>query len=85
MRSCHYTITHHDVHRRAVDLLQAALRLADHEPKCTARVVGTVLAWAAEPHADQRKTTGLAVMIYLLLFAGVLYASYKRLWKNVEH
>ena len=47
MRSCHYTITHHDVHRRAVDLLQAALRLADHGPKCTARVVWTVLAWAA--------------------------------------
>src|SRR6516164_8713592 len=47
MRSCHYTITPNDVQYRALDVLQAALRLADHGPKCTARAVLTVLAWAA--------------------------------------
>jgi len=47
MRSCHYTITPNDVQHRALDVLQAALRLADHGPKCTARAVLTVLAWAA--------------------------------------
>lgn len=50
-----------------------------------AQDVVAFLAWAAEPHADERKKSGLAVMIYLLLFAGVLYASYRRLWRNVAH
>lgn len=50
-----------------------------------AQDVVAFLAWAAEPHADERKKTGFAVMIYLLLFAGLLYASYRRLWRNIEH
>ena len=47
--------------------------------------VVTFLAWAAEPHAEERKQTGLAVMIYLLIFTGLLYASYRRIWRNVAH
>jgi ubiquinol-cytochrome c reductase cytochrome c1 subunit len=50
-----------------------------------AKDVAAFLAWAAEPHADQRKQTGFAVMIYLLIFAGLLYASYKRVWRNIAH
>jgi hypothetical protein len=47
MRSCHYTIASPQVHGRAFDLLQGALRLRDHGPKCTAPVVLAVLFWAA--------------------------------------
>jgi hypothetical protein len=47
MRSCHYTIASPQVHRRAFDLLQGALRLRDHGPKCTAQVVLAILFWAA--------------------------------------
>jgi ubiquinol-cytochrome c reductase cytochrome c1 subunit len=47
--------------------------------------VVTFLAWAAEPHAEERKETGLAVMIYLIIFAGIMYASYRRIWRNVAH
>jgi ubiquinol-cytochrome c reductase cytochrome c1 subunit len=43
------------------------------------------LDWAAEPKAGERKRTGFAVLIYLALFAGLLYASYRRVWKNVKH
>jgi ubiquinol-cytochrome c reductase cytochrome c1 subunit len=50
-----------------------------------AKDVAAFLAWAAEPHADQRRQTGFAVMIYLLIFAGLLYASYKRIWRNIAH
>ena len=50
-----------------------------------AKDVATFLAWAAEPHAEERKETGLAVMIYLLIFAGLAYASYRRIWKNIAH
>jgi len=54
-------------------------------PEQEAKDVVAFLSWAAEPHADERKKTGFAVMLYLLLFAGLLYASYRRLWRNIEH
>jgi ubiquinol-cytochrome c reductase cytochrome c1 subunit len=50
-----------------------------------AQDVAAFLAWAAEPHQEQRKQTGFAVLIYLVLFAGILYASYKAVWRNVRH
>ena len=50
-----------------------------------AKDVVAFLAWAAEPHADERKDLGLAVMNYLLIFTGVLYASYRTIWRNIEH
>ena len=50
-----------------------------------AKDVVAFLAWSAEPHADERKDLGLAVMIYLLIFTGVLYASYRTIWRNIEH
>ena len=50
-----------------------------------AQDVVAFLAWAAEPHADERKKLGLAVMIYLMLFAGVIYASYRIIWRKVGH
>ncbi len=50
-----------------------------------AKDVATFLAWAAEPKQTERKEAGLAVMIYLIGLAGVLYLSYRRIWKNVAH
>jgi ubiquinol-cytochrome c reductase cytochrome c1 subunit len=47
--------------------------------------VVTFLAWASEPLQQERKQTGLAVMAYLIIFAGIMYASYRRLWRNVAH
>ena len=47
--------------------------------------VVTFLAWAAEPHQEERKQTGFAVLAYLLIFAGIMYASYRRIWRNVAH
>jgi ubiquinol-cytochrome c reductase cytochrome c1 subunit len=43
------------------------------------------LSWASEPHQTERKSTGLGVMAFLLILAGFLYASYKSVWRNVEH
>jgi ubiquinol-cytochrome c reductase cytochrome c1 subunit len=54
-------------------------------PEQMAKDVATFLEWAAEPKAEERKQTGFAVMIYLLLLTGVLYVSYRRIWKNVAH
>jgi ubiquinol-cytochrome c reductase cytochrome c1 subunit len=50
-----------------------------------ARDVAAFLAWATEPKMEERKRTGLAVLAYLTLFAGLLYASYRRIWRNVAH
>ncbi|CAN7576082.1 cytochrome c1 [Phenylobacterium sp. LjRoot225] len=50
-----------------------------------AKDVAAFLAWAAEPKLEERKTFGLGAMIYLLIFTGLLYASYRRIWRNVAH
>jgi ubiquinol-cytochrome c reductase cytochrome c1 subunit len=50
-----------------------------------ARDVAAFLAWAAEPKQGNRKTFGFGAMIYLLIFTGLLYASYRRIWRNVSH
>jgi ubiquinol-cytochrome c reductase cytochrome c1 subunit len=43
------------------------------------------LAWASEPKMVERKEFGFGAMIYLLIFTGLLYASYRAIWRNVEH
>jgi ubiquinol-cytochrome c reductase cytochrome c1 subunit len=50
-----------------------------------AKDVAAFLTWAADPHADDRKNTGIAVLIYLLLFSGLLYMAYRQVWKNESH
>jgi ubiquinol-cytochrome c reductase cytochrome c1 subunit len=50
-----------------------------------AKDVVAFLAWAAEPHQEERKKMGFSVLIYLLIFAGVVYASYRTIWRNIEH
>jgi ubiquinol-cytochrome c reductase cytochrome c1 subunit len=47
--------------------------------------VAAFIAWASEPKMEERKAFGLAAMIYLFIFAGLLYASYRKIWKNVAH
>jgi len=54
-------------------------------PAQEAQDVVAFLAWAAEPHQEDRKRLGLSVMIYLIVFAGLMYWAYRRVWRNVEH
>jgi ubiquinol-cytochrome c reductase cytochrome c1 subunit len=54
-------------------------------PQEEARDVVAFLTWASEPHMEDRKRLGLAVMIYLVLFTGLLYASYRHIWRKVAH
>jgi ubiquinol-cytochrome c reductase cytochrome c1 subunit len=54
-------------------------------PQQMADDVAAFLMWAAEPKMEERKKTGFAVLIYLLLFAGITYASYRRIWRKVGH
>jgi ubiquinol-cytochrome c reductase cytochrome c1 subunit len=50
-----------------------------------AQDVVAFLAWTAEPHQEERKKMGFAVMIFLLAFAGVVYGSYRTIWRGVAH
>ena len=45
--------------------------------------VTAFLQWAAEPHLDVRKRIGLQVMIFLVVFAGLLYFTKKKVWSSV--
>jgi ubiquinol-cytochrome c reductase cytochrome c1 subunit len=47
--------------------------------------VAAFLMWAAEPKLEERKQMGAAVIVFLLLFSGLLYASYRRVWRNESH
>ena len=49
------------------------------------RDVSAFLMWAAEPHLEDRKRTGFRVMIFLVLFAGLVYLVKRRVWANVAH
>ncbi len=50
-----------------------------------AKDIAAFLTWASDPKMEERKQTGFAVMIYMLIFCGLLYASYRRVWRNVSH
>ena len=46
--------------------------------------VTTFLMWAAEPHLEARKRLGMQVMIFLVIFAGLLYFTKKKVWANAH-
>ncbi|WP_342361219.1 cytochrome c1 [Terrarubrum flagellatum] len=49
-----------------------------------AKDVVTFLVWAAEPHLEARKSLGLRVMLFLIVFAGLLYFTKKRVWASAH-
>ncbi len=50
-----------------------------------ARDVSAFMMWAAEPHLETRKQTGFIVIIFLAVFAGLLYFTKKKVWSSVAH
>ncbi|MBN9673655.1 cytochrome c1 [Roseibium aggregatum] len=50
-----------------------------------AKDVAAFMMWAAEPHLEERKKIGFRVMVFLIFFAGMLYFTKKKLWRNVDH
>jgi cytochrome c1 len=49
-----------------------------------ARDVSAFLMWTAEPKLEARKRTGLNVMLFLFVFAGLLYFTKKRIWADAH-
>ena len=50
-----------------------------------ARDVAAYITWASDPRLVQRKQAGVGVLIFLLIFAGVTYVSYRRIWNGIAH
>lgn len=49
-----------------------------------ARDVATFLTWAAEPALEERKATGVASVIFLIILTILGYLSYKKVWADVK-
>ena len=47
--------------------------------------VAQFLAWAGEPKQENRKSLGIAVMVFLGILSILLWFSYQQIWRNVEH
>ncbi len=50
-----------------------------------AKDVTAFLYWAAEPHLETRKETGFKVMMFLLVFSGLVFLLKRRIFASVAH
>jgi cytochrome c1 len=68
----------------APPLQDGAVQYSDGSPQTVAQYARDVTAfmmWAAEPRLEERKRMGFVVMIFLVLFAGLLYYTKKKVWR----
>lgn len=49
------------------------------------RDVAAFMMWAAEPHLEERKRTGFSVMVFLVIFAGLVYLTKRKVWHELAH
>jgi cytochrome c1 len=49
-----------------------------------AKDVAAFMMWAAEPHMEARKRAGFQVMIFLIVFASLLYFTKKKVWASAH-
>lgn len=46
--------------------------------------LATFLTWAGEPTLEQRKQTGLKVMLFLIVLTGLFYATMRKVWAGAH-
>ncbi len=64
-----------------------AVEYADGTKATTERMgkdVTTFLMWAAEPNLEPRKRMGIKVVLFLLVFTGMLYAVKRKVWEDLH-
>ena len=69
-------------------LADGAVKYEDGAPQTVeqyAKDVAAFLMWTAEPHLDQRKSIGLGVISFLIVFAAMLFFVKKRIWSTIDH
>jgi len=68
-------------------LSDGQVTFSDGSPETVAQYahdVTTFLAWTAEPHMEARKRLGLQVFVFLIIFAGLMYFTKKKVWANAH-
>jgi len=71
----------------AEPLFEDAVEYADGTPATVEQMASdivTFLAWAAEPTMEERKRMGIKVILFLLIFTGVLYAVKRKVWADLH-
>ena len=74
--------------KMASPLQDGAVTYEDGSPETIdqyAKDVVAFLQWSSEPKLEQRKVMGQFVVLYLVIFAFIVYLSYRQIWGNVEH
>ena len=70
----------------APPLADGQVEYADGTPATAAQYakdVSAFLMWAAEPHLEARKRIGLQVMLFLMVFCGLLVFTKRKVWSRV--
>lgn len=49
-----------------------------------ARDVVQFLAWASEPKMEERKQTGIKALVFLIVFAAIMYGVKRSIWKDLH-
>jgi ubiquinol-cytochrome c reductase cytochrome c1 subunit len=68
-------------------LADGAVDYTDGTPKTVhqyAQDVAAFLMWAAEPKLEERKRLGFRVILFMIVFGGLLYFVKRKIWANVE-
>ncbi len=72
----------------AAPLDDELVEYTDGSPMTTeqyAKDVSAFLMWAAEPKLEERKRVGINTLIFLLIFAGLMYFTKRKVWSDVDH
>lgn len=72
----------------APPLMDGMIEYGDDSPQTVeqyAKDVTEFLMWAAEPKMEVRKSLGVMTIIYLIILAGILYWSYRKIWSKLDH
>ena len=68
-------------------LTDKAVTYSDGTPATIAQEahdVATFLSWASDPKMEERKRMGFGVIIFLLILSGILFAAYRKVWKDAH-
>lgn len=71
----------------APPLMDGVVTYADGTPATLHQLAEDVtyfLTWAAEPNLEARKRMGMKVILFLLIFTGLLYAVKRKVWANLH-
>lgn len=71
----------------AMPLFEDGVEYADGTPATVEQMaydVSNFLMWTAEPTLEERKGMGIKVLIFLIVFTGILYAAKRKVWADVH-